>query len=144
MAKYNKARQKSKYGTVEKVTARLVDALHELPDTWLMCRDVRHAWSVENDFHVTSQTPKTIQEIRRSLVCLRCGVLRNEVYIPTRFGGLEKTHSSYVYPQGYQIRGVPRGVKPQALVQSEQYRRTLSKVAESQRADRNGVKENNR
>jgi len=76
---------------------------------------------------------RTLQEIKRVLVCMRCATQRVEAYAPSVSWGLEKIRSGYVYPSTYQLKGVPRGNKPAWLVQAEQYRRTLEKVAVLQR-----------
>lgn len=118
-----------KYESDDDARARLADALTRLPENWVMCRDVRHAWSVEADFHVSLQRGQAIQEIKRVLVCMRCGTKRHEVYVPTKYYGLDKIRSHYEYPVDYQIKGVPRGNKPQSLIQQESYRRTMLKIA---------------
>lgn len=128
--------ESKRYETDEEAATRLSEALKDLPDNWVMCRDVKHAWSVEEDFHVSLHKGSVIQEIQRILVCLRCGTKRRERYTPTKIFGLHKVGNAYEYPDNYQIHGVPRGVKPQWLVQGEQYRRTMLRLAEAQRAVR--------
>ena len=113
-----------------KDAAILANALQDLEDNWLMCRDMRHAWEIEVDFHVATQIGTKVKHLRRTLVCLRCGTERNERYIMTR-SGVEKETQSYSYPDGYQLEGIPRGVKPSSIVQAEQYRRAMEKVAAS-------------
>lgn len=117
------------YESNEDARARLADALTMLPEAWVMCRDVRHAWVVEEDFHVIWLTGQSVQEIKRVLVCMRCSSKRHEIYAPSRAFGLEKIRMHYEYPENYQITGVPRGNKPQAMVQQEQYRRLMIKVS---------------
>jgi len=119
---------KRKYQTDEKAATDLAHALMELPEEWVICRDMRHAWNVLNDFHVTKSDKRYSQEIRRELVCMRCATVRNETYHHGRFG-LEKVSQNYGYPEHYQIKGVPRGVKPQSIVQEEQYRRAMERIA---------------
>lgn len=120
------------YASDTQAAADLANALTELPDNWVMCRDVRHAWSILEDFHVHLQQGKQIQELRRVLACVRCQTLRIEIYHVGRFG-LDKVRQHYGYPDNYQIKGVPRGVKPQSIIQQEQYRRAMEKVARKQR-----------
>lgn len=122
--------------------ALLSTSLKGLPDKWVVCRDMRHAWAVEQDFYVIpqSQVGKKLKHIARVLVCMRCTTYRHETYVQTRTG-LEKTGQTYEYPAGYQIPGVPRGVKPSHIVQQEMFRRSMEKVAnaaagESDRAER--------
>lgn len=123
--------KKRAYSNKQKADA-LANALMQLPENWLMCRDMRHAWTVMNDFHVTDRKGRLASEIRRDLRCLRCETVRREVYHQTA-NGLEKAHQMYGYPEHYQMKGVPRGNKPQALVQEEQFRRTMEKVAAAQK-----------
>jgi len=109
--------------------AQVAEALEALPDTWVMCRDLRHAWSVDEDFHVLQRKGSQIQEVGRVLVCLRCSTKRYETYVPTRRWGLERVRSRYDYPENYLIRNVPDGVKPQSIIQAENYRRSLAKIS---------------
>lgn len=129
----------AKYATDTAARKTLENALMILPDQYIACRDVRHAWSTENDFHVHKQVQekgRRTMHIARDLVCMRCGTLRHEVYIATRDRGLEKTSQTYEYPELYAIPGVPRGVKPSAIIQQEAYRRAMEKVAKAARSDR--------
>lgn len=126
-----KAKKKPAYSD-EKKAADLANALQRLPDTWIECRDMRHAWTVMNDFHVTAGQGRRAAEIRRELSCLRCETVRREVYHQTRFG-LEKVGQTYGYVDGYEMKGVPRGVKPQAIIHDEMYRRAMDKIAKSQK-----------
>lgn len=118
----------------------LTRRLQEMPENWVNCRDMRHAWAVENDFHVVEQKQekggRRTMHVGRDLICMRCPTIRHEVYIVTRYDGLEKVSQSYSYPEGYQIPGVPRGVKPQSIIQQEQYRRAMEKVAHAARGER--------
>jgi hypothetical protein len=117
----------------DQAAADLANALMDLPDDWVMCRDMRHAWHVMEDFHVSKNRGHSIQELNRTLICMRCTTLRIEVYHSGRFG-LDKVRQHYTYPDNYQIKGVPRGVKPQSIVQNEQYRRAMERAAGKARA----------
>ena len=68
-------------------------------------------------------------DIRRELTCMRCQTVRHEHYVHSTYG-LEKTGQSYSYPEHYQMKGVPRGVKPSAIIQDEQYRRSMERIAQ--------------
>lgn len=121
-----------RYKSDKQAAADLANALMELPDNWIQCRDMRHAWGVIEDFHVHTSQGRKIRELRRVLGCVRCSTLRIEIYHVGRFG-LDKVRQHYTYPDHYQIKGVPRGVKPQSIVQNEQYRRALERVARAER-----------
>lgn len=126
--------QKRKYESDKAAAGRLAQALTGLSDNWIACRDMMHAWEVQEDFHVVppANSVRNQLEIARVLVCARCETQRKEVFIQERFG-LSKIAQSYAYPENYQIPGVPRGVKPKAIVQAEQYRRAMEKIATTQR-----------
>lgn len=116
-----------KYASDEQAAETLADALMTLPDNYLMCRDVKHAWDVTDELHVTKNVGSKIKEVARLLTCLRCGMTRKDVFLPTAHG-LEKVGMSYPdKPEGYGITGVPRGNKPSLLVQAEQYRRVVER-----------------
>lgn len=117
-----------RYASDQRAADRLATALMDLPDDWVMCRDMRHAWAVVEDFHVTERKGTRVQTIARILGCIRCATLRKETYVHNGYG-LDKIGQGYQYPEGYQIKGVPRGVKPQAIIQEEQYRRSMEKLA---------------
>lgn len=108
----------------------LSEGLQRLPDNWIMCRDMRHAWSVEENFHVepSQSVGRKLQAVRRVLVCMRCETRRVEHYLAGRYG-LDKDSQHYIYPADYQLPGVPRGVKPASIVQQEQYRRVMEAAA---------------
>lgn len=116
----------------------LSNALMDLPDEWVICRDMRHAWEVENDFHVTAGNKRMIREVQRILSCLRCRTERTETYHLATNGGLEKVHQRYTYPDHYQLKGVPRGNKPSSIIQAEQFRRAMDRVTSAKRAVKNG------
>lgn len=125
--------------------APLLEALTHLPDSYLMCRDVRHAWDVSTDYYVTASKGTRPTEIQRTLTCLRCGTLRVERYLPTRNAGLDKVGQTYRYPGArpdderprYQFteKGITRGNKPSSLIQGEAYRRSLERQAGSRRGE---------
>ena len=120
---------KRRYATDDQAAANLASALTELPDEWVICRDMRHAWEVLVDFHVTESKGRSWSELRRVLTCGRCMTHRIEVYHHGRYG-LDKVGQHYKYPEHYQIKGVPRGVKPQSIVQEEQFRRAMERLAD--------------
>ena len=124
----------SPYAPGSPAAATFASHLRDLPTEWVTCRDMRHAWATLNDFHVTGKEGGFVR-VQRELICMRCETVRYEVYDQTRTG-LDKVSQSYGYPDGYQLAGVPRGVKPQAIIQQEQYRRAMEKVAGAARNER--------
>lgn len=128
---------KKKYESDKAAASRVAQALTELPESWIQCRDLLHAWKVQEDFHVVppSNSRRKQLEIARTLVCGRCETIRKEVFVQEKFG-LNKVAQSYSYPENYQIPGVPRGIKPKSIVQAEQYRRAMEKIATAHRGRR--------
>lgn len=72
------------------------DALHDLDETYLLCRDVHHAWTV------ASYSAVSRGGVERVLECERCGTERVDEW--TLSGGRVGAH--YRYPDGYQMRNV--------------------------------------
>lgn len=116
--------QKRKYDE-KTVRASLAKRLRAQPIEYLHCRDLRHSWTITTDFHVvTPDDGSTSVRLVRDLACSRCGTERRDVFMPT-VRGVVKVGTGYSYPDGYAMHGVPRGVKPQAMVRQEEYRRVL-------------------
>ena len=109
--------------------ATLEGLLEELPEKFIQCRDLRHAWSVDNDFYVWDN-PSEVRAltIARDLVCLRCGTVRRQRFVQRRWG-LERLGNNYSYQDGYQVHGVPEGLKPAQAVSIVQYKKAMRKVA---------------
>lgn len=107
--------------------------LREQADEFLACRDLRHAWETTSPFYtVTPAIDANARDTRivRDLVCTRCGTIRRDSFQNTKHG-LEKFGTSYGYPDGYQMEGMVRGVKPAALIREEEYRRVLARKAQA-------------
>lgn len=118
---------------------QLTQRLQETGDNRLMCRGMRHAWDLEQDFHVHPVKGTKTIHLRRTFSCMRdCGVRIVETFILTRNQGIERIsrNTDYTGAVGYQFPGVPRGVKPLHIIQQEQYRRAMEKVANAQRGQR--------
>jgi hypothetical protein len=62
-------------------------------ETFLLCRDVRHAWSVEGYWREGGGT------VRRKLHCLRCSTTRTDTW--TAKGG--RVRNQYAHPEGYRL-----------------------------------------
>lgn len=122
----------------DKVAARgFAKRLQALPDAYLECRDMRHAWYISHDFHVA---PDTIEGGRvvlldRVLSCERCPGKRTQHFKQGRYG-LEKLGETRYSPSSYRIPGVPPGVRTQIIVQQESYRRSLEKAVGAKKGQR--------
>jgi hypothetical protein len=119
----------NRYQNDAEARERVRDAIQHLPTAWVICRDLRHAWTVSEDFHVSMVRPDgSPGEAKRTLLCARCGSRRQEVYTVSIRWGLTKETQWYEYTEGYQLKGVPRGVKPAEILRQEQYRRALGEM----------------
>jgi hypothetical protein len=121
----------TKTGRATKQVKVLEEGLRRLEDNQLACRDMRHAWAVEEDYHAEPQQTagRKVVAIKRVLVCMRgCETRRVEHYVAARYG-LDKISQHYTYLNNYTIPGVPRGVKPSVVIQQESYRRAMERIA---------------
>jgi hypothetical protein len=78
--------------------------LRNLPDEYLACRDLRHAWD-ELGYYRERGTGGAGGPIIRKLQCLRCGTLRRDT-LSNSYS--EKTTHYYGHPDGYRIEGMGR------------------------------------
>src|SRR5690349_13255731 len=104
----------------------LEDQIQHMPENLLACRDLRHAWAVETGYH-----PVTMEKgaprgryLERRLACLRCDTQRVEL-IRVHKSWIERLSTYYVYPEGYQVKGVKRGDDVQGMVRMEQINRIM-------------------
>jgi hypothetical protein len=74
-------------------------------ETFLLCRDVRHAWSIEGYYRDGTT-------VRRKLHCLRCSTTRLDTWTPK--GG--RLRNQYAHPEGYRLG---KGIKLQDVRQEE-------------------------
>lgn len=124
----------TKQGAIQPAQAKRAYAasLRRLRDEQLACRDMRHAWEVDQDFHVVpsqSAGRRKVLALRRIWSCSRnCGVTKVQNF--DVINDVLHFVSSYLkYPRDYQIPGIPRGVRPSIIVQQEAYRRAMERVA---------------
>lgn len=78
------------------------DHLTDLPDQFVECRDMRHAWKVQQGFHEVKGRGKRSRYVARTLKCIRCGGERTDVLNVSTF---DRVSTQYHYPEGYQIKG---------------------------------------
>lgn len=120
---------------VDAAQERVAEGLRKLPEAYIECRGMLHAWRVLNDFRILNSTIEGGPRfLRRDLECIReCGVVRHDTFLLRFVKGepqiSEKVRSHYTYPQDYQMSDVPRGIKRQVVVYNEQFRRAMSKAA---------------
>lgn len=98
--------------------------LHDMPNAFIQCRDMRHAWEVVRSYHLdTTAEGKKPQYVSRQLECNRCGCVRTDVLNVRTF---DKVATSYDYPEGYTILGNKVGRGTANLVRRAVYERNLS------------------
>lgn len=114
---------------------RVAAELKELPEQFLICRDLRHSWEVAMPF--TDVTVDGLDNaVERTLRCARCGTRRTDLYIKkqrtsTSVRRLVRVRSTYAYPKHYQMRmyDSPPNLRVGQLVRYETFRRALNAVA---------------
>ena len=110
----------------KQAAANLANALMDIPDNYLDCRQFKHAWKLVEEFVPFTVKGSRVTHLRNRMECLRgCGVEAYEIYTVTAARGLERIRRgvSYTHAPGYQMPGIPRGVKPLSIIQEERFRR---------------------
>ena len=69
-----------------------------IPDEYLMCRDLMHAWDADTAT-VGRNKPRRRREVRQTLRCTRCHTVKTRIMTTTG----ELIRNSYAYPPGYQL-----------------------------------------
>jgi hypothetical protein len=69
--------------------------LAEYNETYLLCRDIGHAWRIRGHF----RSPSGRGPVRRALECTRCGMGRTDE--PDGY----RTWHTYDQPDGYRVEG---------------------------------------
>ena len=98
--------------------------LGDLDETFLLCRDVHHSWTVSG-YHAVGGGA-----VERTLLCERCETERIDEWT---LGGA-RVRSWYRYPDGYQFRGVDGSDDPRMALRREVLRR--AGVSGTKRRDR--------
>lgn len=116
----------------ETVAARseLARRLRTLPNDFVACRDIQHAWDAADGFFL-EEVRGGRQRIVRRLSCTRCGTMRLDHHRIVD-GGLQKTRSVYTYPEGFLLPKLPPGTKPLSVVRAESLRRALGIIIETE------------
>ena len=109
--------------------------LSQLSERFLTCRDLRHSWHVESNFHDAGfeiEGNNVTQAVERIIVCRNCGTRRTDISAvvqkPHSVPRIEKVSTTYKYPKGYLMsRGqIPRDIGVSQLVRYETLRRVLA------------------
>lgn len=94
------------------------EALHDSPEEFLDCRDLRHPWQAIGVFYV--QKPGKPKEVHRKLVCTRCGTEATDRWKPNG----QRIARQYKYVEGYQAEGAhirPVDVRKEVLTRVTVY-----------------------
>lgn len=123
-----------------KATAEVAKRLEDLPEQFVDCRDpgIRHAWQRLNNFHTVpghNEAGTVIKHLGRDTVCMRCDTVKRERFDLTR-NGVVKTGTTYDYPQGYLLPGIPRGVTPSTIIYQMQYNKAMAEAANAAAGER--------
>ena len=132
---------------VEEAQATIANQLQDLPDNFLQCRDpgFGHTWKKHRGFHAIPvkqvRRGSKVANLARQEKCEVCEAVKTERFMVNASDQIEKVSQSIDYEEGYLMSntGVPRGVKRSTLVWTENYRRSMDKVAEAARGGRGKV-----
>jgi hypothetical protein len=106
----------------------LQKTLKDVPEEFLECRDLRHKWSVVDDFHVVEEAAEG-RYVQRRMHCIRCTTIKTEKYLlkMDRWGitRLESIGTGYAYPEHYAIPEMARADRAREILRGEQFRRSL-------------------
>lgn len=117
--------------TKTKVTETIHPAIEAqvqaLPDNYLACRDMRHAYAVDVPFYLVPVEggQRNAKYAERILGCMRCGYQRTQLFRVFK-DRLEQISESPHYPPGYLLRGKKKGIDILGIARREQIRRVLS------------------
>ena len=108
----------------------LFDQIRGMPDEFLLCRDLRHHWSVPKGFFQVKVEGgvRGALYVEREVACDSCDLKRMELFrVHARW--MEKLgRPRYTYPKGYQLRGSQKGEHVTGMIQLELYMREMARV----------------
>jgi hypothetical protein len=92
-------------------------AVANLPDNMAVCRDLRHAWTVDTPFYLVKHEggPRGARYAERRRGCMRCQCEVVELF-RVHSSWMEKLSERRVYPDGYLLHGLPKGTNVAAIV----------------------------
>jgi hypothetical protein len=80
----------------------VVRRLNELPDEFLDCRDMMHAWKRTKSYVPVGENPAKAALLLREMECVRCGTIKEDTFSAR---SLERVSTQYKHPTGYLIKG---------------------------------------
>lgn len=110
----------------------LINALMEVPEKELLCRDpgIAHSWNRTQDFHVIRARFRKMmmQMIARDSQCSRCGKIKQERFVVTAGDLLQKV-GNYYSKYEVVLTGFPRGRNKAQSVWTAGYRKAMKDAA---------------
>jgi hypothetical protein len=99
------------------------ERLHEYKQDFLLCKDIRHVWRVTTPFTNTAEDNTWVYRV---LTCQRCSTARTDYFrLHANTNRLERGYSSYRYPSGFSMRGLPEEGRLSEVMRFESYLRAL-------------------
>ena len=92
------------------------ERVHDLPDTFIECRDLRHSWKRQGGYRPVKDSKSLVA---RTLAWSRCDCERTDVI---NFRTFDRVSTSYHYPEGYTVKG-NKATKRGMIVRREAYQR---------------------
>lgn len=116
---------------VQDAPTPLSEQIHELPLEYLLCRDIKHKWSVPKGFFKVEVEGgvRGALYVEREVVCERCGLPRIELFrVHARW--MEKLSYKYDYSKvpGYRLHGPQKGEHVSGMVQLAIYMHEMERV----------------
>ena len=113
----NQTRTKQRRGPM--TVSEYTEYLHSYDGRYIQCKDMRHQWDLTEDYTLRSDGWVT-----RKMTCMRCDTVRTEIFAIVNKARLVKQSTSYAYPEGYQIHGLPQTRGLSELLRFEAIRRS--------------------
>lgn len=102
------------------------DRLHNYSPKFLHCKDIRHVWAVSTPYTPFEDNPSWIHRV---LTCRRCGTVRTDTFhLDQMTRRMERGGSTYRYPAGFSLRGLPQERGLAEIMRYESYLRALQAV----------------
>jgi len=83
---------------IKRNARKFATSVRDIPDTYLICRDLGHAWDYKTDSVLYDAQGKRAIEVTRTVKCLRCKMDRVDHYELPSF---IRTRTKYSYPDHY-------------------------------------------
>lgn len=100
------------------------ERLSEYNQDYLLCKDLRHLWQVQESYTPYADTENWMHRV---LTCARCGTTRTDTFfLNKKTKRMERGGSTYRYPSGFSMRGLPQEKHLGEVMRYESFLRTLA------------------